>query len=75
MVVNGLFPKFPAAERADDPMGRLWRDRRAVNDRELARLSAAWSGPCCELPLLALDSGPPLVAALAARLAAEGAAA
>ena len=69
VVVNGVFPPFPAGETADDPAGRLWRDRRQVQERELARLAAAWRGPRVELPLLALDSGPPLVAALAARLA------
>ena len=72
VVVNGLFPALPAGDdghEGDDPAGRLWRDRRRVQERELARLDAAWRGPRVELPLLPLDSGPPLVAALAARLA------
>ncbi len=73
VVINGLFPAVPGTARAkaafDDPAGRLWRDRRRVQERELARLDAAWRGPRVDLPLLALDSGPPLVAALAARLA------
>jgi len=72
VVVNGLFPALPASDdghESDDPAGRLWRDRRRVQERELARLDAAWRGPRVELPLLPLDSGPPLVAALAARLA------
>ncbi len=70
VVVNGLFPPFPAGDPAEDAAGRLWRDRRAVNERELARLAAAWSGARPELPQLPLDSGPGLVAALAERLAA-----
>jgi len=69
VVVNGLYPAFPSADPAPDAAGRLWRDRRAVNDRELARLAAAWQGPRPELPLLALESGPGLVAELASRLA------
>jgi anion-transporting ArsA/GET3 family ATPase len=68
VVVNGLFPPFAADERADDPAGRLWRDRRAVQERELGRLAAAWRGARVELPLLPLDSGPALVAELSARL-------
>jgi anion-transporting ArsA/GET3 family ATPase len=72
VVVNGLLPPFPAAEEPVDALGRLWHDRRAVNDRELARLAAAWPGARPELPLLAVDGGPTLVQALAARLAAEG---
>ncbi|HEV8239728.1 MAG TPA: ArsA-related P-loop ATPase [Thermoanaerobaculia bacterium] len=59
----------PDGAAADDPAGRLWRDRRAVQERELARLAAAWRGPRVELPLLALEGGPALVEALAARLA------
>jgi anion-transporting ArsA/GET3 family ATPase len=76
VVINGLFPPVPEGEAIDDdPAGRLWRDRRAVQERELARLAAAWQGPHVDLPLLALDSGPPLVEALAARLARAEAAA
>jgi len=74
VVVNGLFPSVPARAPMDDPAGRLWRDRRAVQERELERLAAAWQGPRVELPLLPLESGPPLVAALAARLASAEAA-
>ncbi|HXT52005.1 MAG TPA: ArsA-related P-loop ATPase [Thermoanaerobaculia bacterium] len=75
VVVNGLFPPVPASDSLDDPAGRLWHDRRAVQERELIRLAAAWPGPRIELPLLPLESGPPLVAALAARLARAEAAA
>ena len=66
--VNGLFPPSPPAV-ADAPAGRLWHDRRAVQERELVRLAAAWQGPKVELPLLPLDSGPVLVRELATRLA------
>jgi hypothetical protein len=71
VVVNGLFPPFPGQPPPEDAAGRLWRDRRAVNDRELLRLREAWSGARRELPLLAMESGPGLVAALASRLAGE----
>jgi anion-transporting ArsA/GET3 family ATPase len=75
VVVNGLFPPFPRGDSAEDPAGRLWHDRRGVQERELGRLSAAWSGARVELPLLPLESGPVLVDELAMRLAgAEGAA-
>lgn len=72
VVVNGLFPPFPAGEVADDPAGRLWHDRRVVQERELARLAGAWQGAKVELPLLPLDSGPALVRDLATRLADAG---
>ena len=72
VVVDSLYPAWSGAEEPADTLGRLWRDRRAVNDRELGRLRAAWQGPTVELPLLALASGPELAGALAARLAAAG---
>jgi len=69
VIVNGLFPALPERERerlaaSEDPPARLWARRRAVNDRELLRLRAEWTGPTRELPLLPLESGPALVAAL-----------
>ena len=48
----------------------LWRRRRAVNDRQLERLAAGWPGPRVELPLLPVDRGPELLAALRPRLEA-----
>lgn len=73
LVVNGLYPAAPAvpAGAADggDPAVELWRRRRALNETELARLTADWAGPRVELPLLAVDRGPELIAGLAARLA------
>lgn len=58
LVVNGLYP--PLAEEAGD----LWRQRRQINERQLARLQEDWSGPAVTLPLLPLDRGPELIAAL-----------
>ncbi len=70
VVVNGLYPPLPAGLRAVDGPARLWADRRATNERELARLASAWRGPTVELPLVAHERGPELVAALEALLAA-----
>jgi hypothetical protein len=73
LVVNGLYPPIPAeltgADR-DDERVRLLQTRRAVNDRELARLCAAWRGPVVELPLLPFDRGSQLIVELRDRLAA-----
>jgi anion-transporting ArsA/GET3 family ATPase len=68
VVVNSLYPPLPEAAATDDPAAELWAHRRGLNDRELARLQEHWSGPTAELPLLALDPGPLLVAALARHL-------
>ncbi len=74
VVANQLYPAVPAAAAglagAHAPALELWRRRRAMNDRELARLRAAWAGPLAELPLLAAG-GPALAAALAGRLEAS----
>jgi anion-transporting ArsA/GET3 family ATPase len=71
VVVNALYPPWPPGEPPPrDELGRLWRDRRAVNERELGRLAAAWSGPTAELPLLAVPSGPELLGRLLPPLAA-----
>ena len=65
VVVNALYPPLPDAEGdCDDAAGRLWRRRRAVNERELERLDGHWQGPQAELPLLPIDPGPALVGAL-----------
>jgi anion-transporting ArsA/GET3 family ATPase len=72
LVVNALYPPVgPEAADGDDAVG-LWRRRRRVNERELARLDHRWPGPRLELPLLPIDRGPELVAALAAALEAAG---
>lgn len=68
LVVNGLYPPLPPeaekGEGGDDPRLELWRRRRRLNDKWLARLAAGWSGPRVELPLLPVDRGPELIAAL-----------
>ncbi len=66
VVVNGLYPAYPGADPAgrrgaDAPSLSLWRDRRAVNERELGRVRQAWKGPRLELPLLPLTRGPALL--------------
>jgi anion-transporting ArsA/GET3 family ATPase len=71
VVVNALYPpRPPKAPARNDELGRLWRDRRAVNDRELGRLRQAWKGSSVELPFLPLDGGPQLLAALIPHLTA-----
>lgn len=75
VVANALYPPFPAQTAAGKGAGAemratldLWRQRRAVNDRELARLRADWKGPLAEIPLLPLDRGPELLTAIVAVL-------
>jgi anion-transporting ArsA/GET3 family ATPase len=69
VLVNGVYPA-PETGRArdDDPVARLWRDRREINEREIGRLGRSWSGSRIDLPLLPIDGGPDLVAGLAERL-------
>jgi len=65
LVVNGLYPPAPApGEARDNELVSLWRKRRLLNDRELARLRQDWEGPRVELPQLPLDRGPELIATL-----------
>jgi len=64
VVANGLYPAAGPGEEAG-----LWHARRRLNETERARLAAAWAGPLLDLPLLALERGPELIGALAARLA------
>ena len=67
LVVNQLLPPGPPRARAGESSStRLWRRRRRLQDREVARLAAAWTGERWELPLLPIDRGPELIAALAA---------
>lgn len=78
VVANALYPTFPTsppsplsanAERGSEPATiDLWRQRRAVNDRELKRLRRVWSGSLAELGLFPLDRGPELLAAVQAAL-------
>lgn len=66
LVVNGLYPPAPPADPAasENELVSLWRRRRQLQERELARLHASWPGPCIELPQLPLDRGPALLGAL-----------
>jgi len=73
VVVNALYPPLPSPPPSAPVAGgaiELWRRRRELNERELARLTARWRGPLATLPLLPIDSGPALVEALSARLGA-----
>ncbi|HEV2856379.1 MAG TPA: ArsA-related P-loop ATPase [Thermoanaerobaculia bacterium] len=79
LVVNGLYPPAPPEPPTADPRARenelvsLWRERRGLNDRELARLRQSWQGPRIELPQLPLDRGPALLGALGRCFAERGA--
>jgi anion-transporting ArsA/GET3 family ATPase len=67
LIVNGLYPEMPAPPSdtgKEDDLVSLWRRRRALNDRELARLRAEWPGPRIGLPQLPMDRGPALTTAL-----------
>lgn len=67
LIVNGLYPEAPPPPPdggKDDELVSLWRRRRLLNERELARLETAWQGPRLELPQLAMDRGPALTAVL-----------
>lgn len=59
LVVNGLYPPLP--DEASGPELSLWRDRRIVNEGEMERLDAEWSGLRVDLPLVAVDAGPELL--------------
>jgi anion-transporting ArsA/GET3 family ATPase len=65
LIVNGLYPEAPVqTDQEEDALVSLWRRRRELNEREMARLRASWSGPCFELPQLAMDRGPRLTETL-----------
>lgn len=68
LVANSLYPPLPDGFTARDEAGRLWRDRRRINEEELARARERWTGPILELPLLPLTPGRELVEALAGEL-------
>lgn len=74
LVVNGLYPAAPPARGVDgeNELVSLWRRRRELNERELARLIERWKGPRVELPQLPLDRGPALLAALGRCFTAGG---
>lgn len=64
LVINGLYPPAPPGEVRDNPLTSLWRERRRLNDHELARLREVWEGPRVELPQIPLHRGPEFLAAL-----------
>jgi anion-transporting ArsA/GET3 family ATPase len=65
LVVNGLYPPAPPGGGApENELVSLWRRRRGLNDRELARLEESWPGPRIELPQLPLDRGLALLGTL-----------
>lgn len=57
VLVNAVYPVVEHEGGSTDPTLELSFRRRRVNERELRRLTDAWSGPCVELPLLPLDRG------------------
>jgi anion-transporting ArsA/GET3 family ATPase len=63
VVLNGLYPPTrKAATKGDDPALALARRRRVAQEREAERLRKAWSGPLVEIPLIAAEGGPALLA-------------
>lgn len=70
LVINALYPPVAGdeVEAGPDPLSALWHERRGLNERELARLDEVWAGSRLELPLLAVEQGPALTEALAARM-------
>ena len=76
VIANALYPPFPreaSIRGGGDQAGLidLWSQRRGVNERELKRLRGTWKGPLAELPLLPLDRGPALLAAIESELGRE----
>jgi anion-transporting ArsA/GET3 family ATPase len=69
LVINGLYPPAPSPGEPDDELVSLWRRRRLLNERELARLRKDWPGPSVQLPQLPLDRGLPLLGTLGRCLA------
>jgi hypothetical protein len=73
LVINRLLPPDPPPERAGEPsLASLWRRRVRLEEREIERLAAAWSGERWRLPLVPLDRGPALIAELAAAARGDG---
>ncbi|MFQ5526230.1 MAG: ArsA-related P-loop ATPase [Thermoanaerobaculia bacterium] len=70
-VANGLYPEVPSGCRPAGELGELWERRRAVNERELARLEKRLGRGVARLPLLPISEGRALVEALAERLENE----
>jgi anion-transporting ArsA/GET3 family ATPase len=71
LVINGLYPPAPPKGEGENELISLWRRRRQLNERELARLRESWPGPRLELPQIPLDRGPALVATLGRCMAGQ----
>jgi len=81
VIANALYPPYVEETRTSRGGGtgasnngavrELWRERRAVNERELARLRQHWDGPLAEIPLFPLDRGPALLDAVETELTPE----
>ena len=78
VAVNGVYPPFPPqperetrnAERGTVIQAiELWRQRRAMNERELERLTDVWQGPLARIPLIPEPPGAALVTQVADVLA------
>lgn len=71
VVVNALYPPYQpgATGPGVEASLLLWRERRRINERELARLRAAVRGRLLELPLLPCERGKRLLEELAGRMA------
>jgi anion-transporting ArsA/GET3 family ATPase len=70
LIVNQLLPAGAPRRKADESQASsLWRRRRRLQEREIARLDATWPGARWQLPLLPIERGPELIGALAAAAA------
>lgn len=67
LFVNRLYPVYDPDAPGPPAARALWRDRRVVQEGELARLRREWPEPILEIPLFALPSGVDLITAVAAR--------
>ena len=70
-LVESVDSSLPGPRQGETAAAALWRRRRRLQDREMARLAADWSGERWELPLLPIDRGPELIEALAELAAGE----
>ncbi len=66
LIANGLYPPAPEGD-GEDELTALWRRRYQLNASQLERLDRQWAGPRIDLPLLPIDGGAELVAALGDR--------